>query len=312
MLQGDLYQVHIKSGLKSSSELVNWANHPAILAAFPEIDEQLTGTEFSTYVLFKDGEWIKSGGQKKAGRAPRPIPDELKERNTEFLKLPSPTVEEVKKILAESHGVNQKRPWPIPCVDLPGGSKLPVDKTLFGYYPVHYSVAIFNNKKRRKNDPIVTKTLPYLNRLEQFGILQKRKGGVEGKGKDAGKVYTADVYELSEIYRDKLDDRYAKCLPLGKPSVEFVELKILPTSPSQIPGRLIEHQPAFQYKLRVFYRNPPEWMNDAGLTGWWGEMKGTITHGFACKGSFNFDRIKRERKSGSGSCWWAFDSYQNY
>lgn len=113
-----------------------------------------------------------------AGNAQRPenfrISAEMKRQIDKLKALPAPTVNEIKKILETSHGVGQQDPWPIPCIDLPGIDKLPVDKRLSDNGLHRYAVAIFTDKPRGPYDRVANKTIPYLNVLERTGIVAKR------------------------------------------------------------------------------------------------------------------------------------------
>jgi hypothetical protein len=54
-------------------------------------------------------------------------------------------------------------------------------------------------------------------------------------------------------------------------------------------------------------------MNDPLLREGWPELRGVVENGMACDGKFGFNRKTRDKHSGMGSCWWAFDSYyENY
>lgn len=317
----EIYEVHAKVGLGSETDLAPWAKDREIQAEFTDIKKNLDGQEFVVLLVRGGGKWVnyesmlrdealkKTVKPENQGSSERPrISDEVKRRMDELNALPAPTNEEVRRLLQVAHGVGQKDPWPIPCLYLPGSEKLPVDKELFTYNPVRYSVAIFSNKDRTAYDRVANKTIPYLNTLEQLGILSKHAThGLSGKGSDASAVYDAYVYSLTPAYENRIHSRYPYCFPLGEPTVEFVDIQIAEKDANGFPNS------SFRYKLKVMYKNPPAWMNDPLLKDGWTELQGVVEHGMACEGQFGFDRKTRDKHSGAGSCWWAFDSYyENY
>ncbi len=316
----ELYEVRARVGLGSEADLAPWARDQEVQAEFSDITKNLDGKEFAVLLVRGGGEWVdyqsmlRDKARKSATTHPNPsrsehphVSDEVKRKINELNALPAPTVDEVKKLLQVMHGVGRKDPWPIPCLYLPGSEKLPVDKELFGYYPSHYSVAIFTSKNRSAYDRVSKKTIPYLNMLEQLGILTKHAAqNVPGTGRDVG-WFDAYIYELTPAYQNRTDSRYPYCFPLGDPTVEFVDLQIAEKDEFGFPNS------SFRYKLKVMYKTPPAWMSDPLLRERWPELQGVTEHGMACQGKFGFDRKTRDEHSGSGSCWWAFDSYyENY
>jgi hypothetical protein len=320
----ELYEVHAKSGLGSDADLAPWARDQELKTAFPDIAENLKGQEFTVLLVRSENGWVdyqtmvQDEARKKAPKSADhanserpPMPDKMKRRIDELNSLPPPTIDEVKKRLQMAHGVDHKdpwRPWPTPCIDLPGSEKLPVDKQLFTYDPPHYSVAIFSNKERTEYDRVANKTIPYLNMLERLGILKKHaKSRILGEGKESKTLFDAYLYELSPSYESRIDTTDPVCFPLGEPSVEFVDIRIAEKDVNGYPNS------SFRYKLKVMYKNPPAWMTDPSLMSEWSELRGVLEHGMACEGEFGFDRKTRDMYSGAGSCWWAFDSYyENY
>lgn len=320
----EIVEVHARVGLASENDLEPWARDQEILAEFTEIKRQLDGQEFVVMLARSEGEWvnyvnmIRDEASKKreqrekhesAGVSQQPrISAEMKPRIDELNRLPAPTPEEIRKLLEAMHGVGQKDPWPIPCLYLPGSERLPVDKALFTFNPSRYSVAIFSNKERAAYDRVANKTLPYLNMLERLGILSKTViRDSLGKGSDAESKYDTFVYKLASPYENRIHPNYPYCFPLGKPVVEFVDIQIAESDENGFPNS------SFRYKLKVMYKSPPTWMRDAQLMDEWADLRGVIEHGVACEGKFNFNRKTREQRSGSGSCWLAFDSYyENY
>ena len=317
----ELYEVRRRSGLASETDLAPWARDTHIQAMFPEIGKNLAGQEFTVAVVRKDGKWLDYDSAMKtlqlqksadAGNAQRPenlrISSEMKRQIDKLKALPAPTVNEIKKILETSHGVGQQDPWPIPCIDLPGIDNLPVDKRLSDNGLHRYAVAIFTDKPRGPYDRVANKTIPYLNLLERLGIVAKRAAKkVAGEGKDAGKFFKADIYTLTPAYKHRLGSRYSTCFPLGKPSIEFVDIQIAESDSFGFPNA------SFRYKLKVLYRQPPPWMTEPTLQKGWSELRQALENGMACEGEFAFDKKTRTKQSGVGSCWWAFDSYvENY
>jgi TPR repeat protein len=311
-----LIEAHARVGLASEADLAPWARDPELQAEFPDIGKNLAGQDFAVLLARRGNELVGYTEAEKRRRNP-----EIVNRNDPVLAslraeaqrakddggdLPPPTVDEIKRLLEASHGVGKSEPWPIPCIYLPGGSsKLPVDKELNQSGQRRpYAVAIFRNKERTAYDRVANKTIPYLNTLERLGILQKRaESGIPGGNKaDSGRVFDADIYELAPTYVTLIHPRYT-CFPLGPPTVEFVDVQIFDK------GDLSD--PAFTYKLKVLYKNPPTWMNSPSLQNGWRELKGALDNGMACEGKMHFDRKKRQSQNGGGSCWWAFDSYEN-
>lgn len=317
----EIYEVHGKAGLASEADLAPWARDKDIQAVFPEISRNLAGQDFSVVLVRKDGKWLDyasamgttpSRKSAAAGNGLHPedphIAAEIKRQADKLKALPAPTVDEIKNILKTSHGVGQQDPWPIPCIDLPGIDRLPVDKRLADNGLHRYAVAIFTDKSRGPYDRVANKTIPYLNVLERLGIVTKRAAKkVAGEGKDAGRFFKADIYTLTPAYKHRLDSRYSTCFSLGKPTIEFVDIQIAENDAFGFPNA------SFRYKLKVLFQQPPPWMTEPTLQKGWSELRQALDNGMACEGEFAFDRKTRSSHSGGGSCWWAFDSYvENY
>jgi hypothetical protein len=370
----ETYQVKYKTGIKNKDSLAEWARHEEILAAFPDISKQLEGKESMTALTRGSGEWTDYYSMSRVQSSTNSYNHELKKflawellvsdpsswltnaekiirykfelkKNTlQVPNTPPVTVEEVKTILSQKHGVGQESPWPIPCLELPGSEKLRVDKIMHaskirqklsanidetdeqqqvqmksyinsmdyeytkkrrakGLNPYNYSVAIFNDIERTKYDSVANKTIPYLNLLEEIGIMQKHADLVYGKGKDAENLFSAYIYELSPQYQDLIHPRYTECFPLGDNSVEFVDIQIGEMISSVKPNTPVH------YKLKVLYKNPPSWMNNPDLLDRWDELRNTLEKGMACEGTLKIDMTKRQQAGGNGTCWLAFDSY---
>lgn len=317
----EMYEVHAKVGLRSENEIEPWARDQEIQTEFPEIKKNLDGQDFAALVVRGGGEWVeyqsmlrdealkKTTSPTGQGRSEPPSIAEQERRLLDELNaLPPPTIEEVKKLLQSGHGVGQANPWPIPCLYLPGSERLPVDRRLYGNKHPRYSVAIFSSKVRTPYDPVAKKTIPYLDMLEKLGVLGRHvSSGVAGEGRDAGNVFDAYVYRLAPAYENRIHSRHTECFPLGRPTVEFVDVQIAERDMNGVPDS------SYRYKLKVTYKNPPAWMNDPLLREGWAELRGVLEHGMACEGAFGFNRKTRGQNGGAGSCWWAFDSYyENY
>lgn len=314
----EMYKVRARAGFGDATELQSWTRDLEVQSAFPEIGKSLEGQEFQFLLARGSGTWAdyydmqrQQALKKEYERVMRsPFPKESKISPTSGRKLsarlPLPTEQEVKKLLRAAHGVGQSDPWPIPCLRLPGSEKLPVDKSRARGYLSGYAVAIFTNKERTKYDRVVNKTVPELERLERLGVLMKRfEKGISGDGKDANTLFEGYIYAVTPTYESRLSSSHSNCFPLGESTVEFVSLRI---------NNDAEYGTStFSYRLRVFYKNPPVWMEDAALLNNWPELRGAVKEGLACEGDFGFDRETRDKYGGGGSCWWAFDSYyENY
>lgn len=313
-----MYQVRARAGFGDATELQSWARDPEFQSAFPEIGKSLKGQDFQFLLVRGSGTWadyhemqreqmLKKDYERITGsQFPKPskIPETPERKSS--ARLPLPTEEEIRRLLQATHGVGQSNPWPLPCLSLPGSEKLPVDKSRVHGYPSGYAVAVFTNKQRGKYDRVVSKTMPELDRLERLGVLVKRfEKGIPGEGKDANALFDGYIYALASAYESRISSSHAHCFPLGEPTVEFVSLKI--------DNDAEYATSSFSYRLRVSYKNPPPWMQDAALLNNWPELRGAVKDGLACEGEFGFDRETRDKYGGGGSCWWAFDSYyENY
>ncbi|MDR2112576.1 MAG: hypothetical protein LBQ62_05690 [Candidatus Accumulibacter sp.] len=324
---GGIYEVRGKVGLGSEAELAPWAKSLEIRSVFQEINEKIGGQEHSVRIYRDGNEWfdaddILNGRARK--KNPRSISRELEQEKSDALKrahenseLAAPTIDEIQESLLEKFG----DPGPSACLHLPSSGKLPVDKTFYRFNPDRsqdYAVAIFTNKDRTPYDRVSRKTIPYLNMLERLGILTKHaESNVPGEGREKGKLFDALIFELTPQYKNRIDPRHRDCFPLGKPTVEIVDIQVgkivnIQLGDGQYGGSFLSDL-NFRFKLRVMYKNPPAWMNDPMLMSNWSELKGVIERGWACDGEFSFDRKTRKTGSGNGSCRWAFDSYyDNY
>jgi hypothetical protein len=302
--QDKVYKVTSRVGVASVAELQPWARDPQLMGLFPEIQQTLDGRDHVVLISRSQNKWVNHLDLLEARRYPeraaRKLPSPTKEQIDDALeamrKLPAPTPEELIGQLKQKHGHGKPGAWPGGCVPLPGSEKLPVDQKWRGTAAMLYRVAISNNIDRKPHDLVSKRTQPYLNRLEQLGVLVKVPDGAPG-------TYLAtDFYELAPPYLDSLHRQHGDCLVLGAPQVEVVDLQIFEEDAWGMPDT------AFQYKLRLTYPEHPRWMDDPVMLSQWTELKGLVERGTACNGKFKFDRQTREAVAGSGSCWPAFES----
>jgi hypothetical protein len=314
------YQVAGTSGAGSLQDLVEWARSEEVRSAFPEIARQLAGVPFQMILTWDGKQWVdvqtflqrqnsaQGHGDADARQQSEPPIDEATKRElAQLRKMSPPTVEEVKSILVGTYGDRQTRRSTLECIALPqaGSSRLPVDKELTPWNKGYgrYAVAIFTNKSRPAYDLVPKRTLPYLELLQALGVMTKRsQQGIPGDGAEAGKQFDADVYELAPPFAKAMDTELSHCLPLGKPTVEFVSVELSTRDEFGVPASYV------RYKLRIRYESPPSWVKELPVAGW-AEVQSALQHGRACDGRFHFDRRERALVAGGGSCWWAFDSY---
>lgn len=312
----DPYEVRYITGQGSDGAVASWAEDPALRAAFPELERELENQERRLFVVKSEGKWIDYelwSRQEVARKQMRPArevtPEEevaLEERKRELAELaalPEPDEEEIVHLVEKLLGVGQERPWPAPCVTLPGTEGLPVDKDMSKTGLADYAVAIFPERIRSRADRVVTKTVPYLNILESLGVVEKTLNkGVPGEGRLKGTTFDALVYRLTPQFVTYLSHDYPRCLPIGRPAVTILDIQIRDEPLLGYPRTRI------QYKARIHYQDPPAWSKDPMLLSHWPDLQGILNDGWACEGSREFDR-KERRLPGGGSCWWAFDSY---
>lgn len=289
--------VYFNVGLASEAELADWARSKEIQAVFPQIPKAVRTQEQGVYLVQGGRGWetLDKSSRRKRGEIVDGEPGPGGQH-----KLPPPAYAELEQLLMKSHGHTKTDDWPGNCLYLPGGTeKLPVDDKFFSYKPERYSVGISWNKDRRKGDRITGISLPYLQRLEQLGVVQRLS-------KDSPKaILGMDVYELTPRYAPAVMDGRPYCLPLGPATVEVVDIRIFDQDDF---GR---EASTFKYKLRIYYKNPPAWAQDPQLVSGWPELRGTLERGRACQGSFEFERNMREKQGGAGTCWWAYESVES-
>lgn len=313
----DIYMVQARTGVASTDDLEPWARSAEAQAAFPEIRKQLDGEEISVLLIRGDKGWVDySEVLMKAARGLRNTTsqqesDELKaqqkqyeKRLAELDKLPAPRREEIAEHLKTQYSRSGDAQWPKACLYLPGAEKLPVDRNFSSRRESRYEVAIFTNKDLKKRDSITNKTQPYLDQLEQLGVLSKtaRSEVASGKKNDE-QLYNANIYTLTPEYINRIDESDPKCFQLGKPKLEILDISIRNNNHNSQNGA------SFSYKLQLHYPDAPAWMHDSALQAAWPELQGVMKKGYACSGHFDFNKETRKTGAGGGSCWWAFDSY---
>ncbi|RYF97617.1 MAG: hypothetical protein EOO07_39365, partial [Chitinophagaceae bacterium] len=213
----EVYNVHGTIGIRSTAEMPDWAQRKDVQSEFPIIKESLAGKSFQATIIKENNKWvdasfslmkimlanspdaiksIENDAKKREMRA-------AKEKTPDSLKpdLPPATPEEIKSILEESYLINDVLPNSNSCVSLPGDSDLPVDKDSSTRQPKRYAFEIFKNKERNDRDPILIRTIPYINQLEKIGVLRKEKS-------NSSENISSYKYELAEKYADKIDPQY--------------------------------------------------------------------------------------------------------
>ena len=319
--KGEWYEVAGATGAGPIEDLAEWARSAEVRSAFPEIARQLAGVPLRMLFTWDGKQWVdaqtfmqrqnnrQGEGSTDAHKQPKPAIDEATKRElAQLSKLAPPTLDEVKSVLNATYGEQQKWRSSLDCIALPqaGGSWLPVDRELTPRTPNggygRYAVAVFTNKSRPTYDRVWKRTLPYLETLHSLGVMTKRsQQGISGNGAEASQQFDADVYELAPAFSTAMDTELPHCLPLGKPTVEFVVVELSEQDHSGV-------RPFFvRYKLRIRYEAPPSWVKEPQVQGW-DEVQSALQHGRACDGHFQFDRRERILVGGAGSCWWAFDS----
>jgi hypothetical protein len=313
----NVYDVIARIGFTSPNELVQWARDDDVVAAFPVIRKGLEGQEVKLeFIQADDGRWLeleefleweqrqRIQRENAEGNAElMRIEKELRTRREASLRHPAPTVAEVTALLQARFAPQTANYFPQHCAPLPGsGSDYPVDRQISGPDSQGYAVAIFPGLTRRKDDPIVVRTQPYLDRLERTGVLIKRAQQKIPAEKAGQKVfYDGYVYTLAPPYADKVDPDFPQCLPMGKPTLEIVGIDIFEHTFERGSGA------AFHHKVRLTYRNPMPWTRNAGLREGWPELRERLELGQACAGTIEFDRQTRQAGAGGMSCWWAGD-----
>lgn len=318
---GEWYEVAGTAGAGRIDDIAEWARGSDMQSVFPEIARQLAGVPFRVLFTWDGQQWVdvqtfmqrksnpQAGSSADAQGQAEPAMDEATKRElAQLRKLAPPTVDEVKTILNATYGEQQKRRSRLECIAMPQeDSPLPVDRELTPWTPGRgygrYAVAVFTNKSRPAYDRVGKRTLPYLETLVSLGVMTKRsEQGVTGKGTEKSQQFDAEVYELAPAFSNAMDTEFGHCLPLGKPTVEFVAVELSEQHETGVP------QSFLRYKLRIRYKSPPLWTKEPQVAGW-EEVQSALQHGRACDGHFQFDRRERALVAGVGSCWWAFDSY---
>jgi len=312
----EVYLVRVKLGIAITDPASNWARDPVVLEAFPDIKKKIAGEVTETLFVRGAGQWMEYGQLLRDEQRRREdarvaaefgkddFTPEYKRHMEELRNLPGPTEEEVKALVAADY----KNPtWRQSCMFLPGSGRLPVDRSLTRPHPSTYGVAIFSNVVRKPSDQVAGRTIPYLEQLERAGILKKTHlMGLPRSARDSPDLQEGDLYELASPQTVALHEMDPTCLPLGPPTVEFISVHIRNEETFLGPSS------SFSYKLRLYFKEPPNWAHDAKVLENWPELRLALERGRACEGRDEFDRKTRKRKGGNLSdCWWAFDSFEN-
>ena len=295
------YRVTTIVGLSDELKLPDWANHKDIRQAFPLIDKLVNGYELVIPMHKVNGKWVEYLSPSSIKRMAK----SGRTRSTNYFNINAPATK--KEHMLDAFEIEEHRNKYLSCISLPGQSSngAQVDKKPKSGNPYDYNVVIFNNLQRSKWDNIETKTKPYLDRLVDAGLLTSHlQKGIEGNKKNRGSLFNGTVYQLNPNY-NHIIDKERECIYLGKGKVNLVDLTIIA---SNARGNNSQ-QEIVKYKYIMTYPKPPEWAKDPALQSQWSDLKGALDHGLACDGTFEID-LTEERKmgTGSGSCWWAYNS----
>lgn len=298
----EIYEVKAMFGVPAVPGLAEWARDPSVQAAFPEISNGTKAKE-EVFLLAKDESgWREFRQKASVGQSPNVSITRMWQKliSTKYSEPPpTPTPEEIRSLLRQKDWLGQGGFSYTKCLTLPGSDR--VDKDLSSVMK-KYSVAIYASATRPANSRMVQKTIPYLESLEQAGILTKRKDSISVPGTNdpegRKEVY---VYELAPPYADKIDVQH-HCFDLGRPTLEFVTVEVHDVA------AVNTYHASFKFKVKLRFDNAPIWMKDQNLKNSWKELGNALDLGKACEGGFDFDREKRISGAGGGGCWWAFES----
>ena len=209
---------------------------------------------------------------------------------------------EARQAIEKIHGAAAASADAQSCLHLPGHPDWPVDEELSAQ-PARYSVALYAQAERAPESRVVTRTLPYLQRLKELGVLHSERRSISARrGPQAGQMVEADVYELTPAMQPAQHRDYAWCLPLGEPKLDIIDLDIAPPSASY--GLL----PRFRYRLLRTYPHPPDWAQRSDLQARWPELRDALARGQFCEGEFTYDMARHETAGGGARCRWAYDA----
>lgn len=297
------YEVTALVGFPSDFKLPDWARLPEVRKVLPLINKLVVGYERKILMVKSFGRWqeyLPASAVKRMDKSG-------KVRSTTYFSNNQPTIK--REALIDLLSIQENENPHLSCISLPGDSSngARVDKNLISSAR-KYSVALFNNKERAKWDNIETTTRPYLERLVSAGLLMSKiQSGIEGENQDLGRIFEATIYQLTPEY-EHIFDQTRHCIYMGKGKVNIVDLKIIASNTWDLPFG----KESANYKYIMTFPDPPEWTKDPVLQAWWSDLKGALKYGLACEGTFEIDLTETEiRKmgSGSGSCWWAYESF---
>ncbi|RRD55920.1 hypothetical protein EII20_13120 [Comamonadaceae bacterium OH2545_COT-014] len=313
------YTVRARVGMHEA-DLPAWARHPAVQAAFPDLPKLWQPREISLPLVRQWRGW--TGPKSRRSAAAVPVAQAWQERwqqawawvRARFHAMvhavregghPMPEPAEIEHVVRAMHVASSSSADVQSCLYLPGhASSLPVDAVLHSGPAPRYAVAVNLQKQNTEHDPVTRKTLPYLRQLEAAGVLVRgeRRMVVAQRGRSKGRAFLADVYELAPAMRHAQHLSEAECLPLGKPTLEFVSVQMAPAD------SVHKLHPQFRYKLRVLYPTPPDWATRPDLQSAWPDLREALARGRECQGQFAYDLASSEAEAGGGWCRWAFDS----
>ncbi len=315
-LERSYYAVRVRTG-PSASQTPYWASHPAVQRAFADTLGRALRPEIRQIVLVREASgWA---GQQTRGRAARSESGwKYWQRELEILYGKAqrqlllawialrgggaPSQNEARQAIEKIHGAAAASADAQSCLHLPGHPDWPVDEELSAQ-PARYSVALYAQAERAPESRVVTRTLPYLQRLKELGVLHSERRSISARrGPQAGQMVEADVYELTPAMQPAQHRDYAWCLPLGEPKLDIIDLDIAPPSASY--GLL----PRFRYRLLRTYPHPPDWAQRSDLQARWPELRDALARGQFCEGEFTYDMARHETAGGGARCRWAYDA----
>ena len=315
-LERSYYAVRVRTG-PSASQTPYWASHPAVQRAFADTLGRALRPEIRQIVLVREASgWA---GQQTRGRAARSESGwKYWQRELEILYGKAqrqlllawivlrgggaPSQTEARQAIEKIHGAAAASADAQSCLHLPGHPDWPVDEELSAQ-PARYSVALYAQAERAPESRVVTRTLPYLQRLKELGVLHSERRSISARrGPQAGQMVEADVYELTPAMQPAQHRDYAWCLPLGEPKLDIIDLDIAPPSASY--GLL----PRFRYRLLRTYPHPPDWAQRSDLQARWPELRDALARGQFCEGEFTYDMARHETAGGGARCRWAYDA----
>ncbi len=306
----EVYRVRALIGASPDRPVADWANDPGVQAVFPEIVEGIRGTEKQFILARGAGDW-EDASQMLMSHVNMLIGDdkeqvEAKAKATKDQKAASDLGEEELKSLlpVQQHWLDDEY-----CVPMPGktASLLPVDRDESDSVSGIYAVDVYTARVRQSFDR-VKRSLPYLSMLESAGVVEKHEISMPADRHDTDQTPQPGLqYTLASGFQSRLNGRRNICFSPGKPTVNFVDLRIV--NDNKDPDGF---KTKIGYKVHLHFDQAPAWMNDQALKQKWSELGHVIDDGRVCEGIFVFDRVKRRLSSGKEQCAWAFASVLDY